>query len=187
MQLLAHNLGGRVEPAAHEYGHAELSITAPQAPLLAGLPPQVHVWMSHGDHVAELPPGFVGFGAVRPHDGGYWRLHPAPLSRAVPPRGPAHATGKRAPAQLVVGICGCQADWTPARFIEDTVDDLRACIGDGLVICGLSGGVDSAVAATLLHRAVGERLTSIFVDHGLLARARLPRSKRLLGSAWART
>ena len=181
MQLLAHHLGGRVEPAVREYGHAELSISEPQAPLLAGMPPQMHVWMSHGDHVAELPPGFVPLARSGPTTAAMGDLARHLYGVQFHPEVRHTPQGRELLRNFVLGICGCQADWTPARFIEDTVGDLQACIGDGLVICGLSGGVDSAVAATLLHRAVGERLTSIFVDHGLLREGEAAQVKETFG------
>ncbi|HEX9117875.1 MAG TPA: glutamine-hydrolyzing GMP synthase, partial [Anaerolineae bacterium] len=169
MQLLAFNLGGQVDPAARrEYGHAEIEIVAPQTPLLAGLPQCMPAWMSHGDHVTELPATFTplartassvaAMGDVQGHIYGV-QFHPEVQHTPQ---------GKELLANFVLEICGCRPDWTPANFIEETVADLRARIGEGSVICGLSGGVDSAVAAGLLHRAIGDRLTCIFVDHGLL-------------------
>ena len=169
MQLLAINLGGQVDPAARrEYGHAELQILATEAPLLANLPARLPVWMSHGDHVTELPATFsplaqspssiAAVGDVTRHLYGV-QFHPEVQHTPQ---------GLILLGNFVLDICGCRPDWTPANFIEETVANLQAQVGDGYVICGLSGGVDSAVAASLLQRAIGDRLTCIFVDHGLL-------------------
>ncbi len=169
MQLLAHNLGGRVDPAARrEYGHAELRVSHEGAPLLQGLPESVSVWMSHGDHITDLPPTFTPLGetanavAVMGDVGsGRYGVQFHPEVQHTP-------QGRDLLRNFAVSICGCRADWTPINFIEETVASIRAYVGDGRVICGLSGGVDSAVAASLIHRAVGDQLTCIFVDHGLL-------------------
>jgi len=169
MQLLAHNLGGRVDPAARrEYGHAKVMIVAEDAPLLCGLPGEMSVWMSHGDHVADLPPTFAPL-ALTPSSvavmgdvaRGIYGVQFHPEVQHTP-------QGKDLLHNFALDICGCRPDWTPANFITESVEAIQAQVGDGRVVCGLSGGVDSAVAATLLHRAVGERLSCIFVDHGLL-------------------
>jgi GMP synthase (glutamine-hydrolysing) len=169
MQLLAHNLGGRVDPAARrEYGHALLDVANAQSGLLAGLPDEVQVWMSHGDHVSELPPGFEvlartssSMAAIGDTPRQLYGVQFHPEVRHTP-QGPALLRN------FAVEICGCQTDWTPAGFIEESVSAIREQVGEGHVICGLSGGVDSAVAASLLQRALADRLTCIFVDHGLL-------------------
>ncbi len=169
MQLLAHELGGRVDPSARrEYGHAELTVIRPDVPLLRGLPSSFPVWMSHGDRVTELPPSF-GPMAVTPSSvavmgdagrGVYGvQFHPEVQHTAH---------GRDILRNFVVDVCGCEPDWTPSNFIEETVQAIREQVGDGHVVCGLSGGVDSAVTATLVHRAVGDRLTCVFVDHGFL-------------------
>src|SRR5690606_13534030 len=127
------------------------------------------VWMSHGDRVESLPPGFrplahsenSPYAAAADEARGYYavQFHPEV----------AHSTqGSRVLANFVHHICGCRPDWTPANFIEEQVAAIRAQVGDGRVVLGLSGGVDSAVVAALVHRAVGDQLTCIFVDHGLL-------------------
>jgi GMP synthase (glutamine-hydrolysing) len=172
MQLLAQNLGGRVDPAVRrEYGHADLEIVSPGTPLLAGLPPKVHVWMSHGDHVAELPPTFAplalspssvaAMGDANRHIYGV-QFHPEVQHTPQ---------GREMLHNFVLDICGCRPDWTPANFIQETIAGIKAHVGDGYVICGLSGGVDSSVAASLISQAIGNRLTCIFVDHGLLREA----------------
>jgi GMP synthase (glutamine-hydrolysing) len=180
MQLLARALGGAVDPAAHrEYGPAEIALTDAPNPLLTNLQSAIcnlplAVWMSHGDHVTTLPPGFAALAISN--------LQP-PTSNTIAAMGDVAAgiygvqfhpevqhtpQGRAILRNFAVDICGCHPDWTPAHFIAEAIEAIRAQVGEGRVICGLSGGVDSAVAATLLHRAVGDRLTCIFVDHGLL-------------------
>ncbi|GIV75715.1 glutamine-hydrolyzing GMP synthase [Litorilinea aerophila] len=175
LQLLAHTLGGRVSPSRErEYGPATLTVAGGEAgtrsPLFAGLPSTLQVWMSHGDRVEQLPPGFVAIGrsdnspfAAIAHEGRrIYGLQFHPEVRHTP-QGMAILTN------FVKGICGCTGDWTPGNFIQETVAQIQERVGpEGHVICGLSGGVDSAVAATLVHRAIGDRLTCVFVDHGLL-------------------
>ena len=170
LQLLAHALGGRVAPSAkREYGAAEIEATG-ETPLFGGQPRQQQVWMSHGDRVERLPAGFETVArsgnspcaAIANEDRSLYGLqfHPEVV----------HTPNGFALLQNFVGrICGCAGDWTSGHFIEESVAEIRARVGPhDRVICGLSGGVDSAVAAALVHRAVGERLTCIFVDHGLL-------------------
>ena len=170
MQLLALALGGRVDPAARrEYGHADVVIVAEDAPLLADLPEEMSVWMSHGDHVVDLPPTFTPL-AITPTSvaamgdvaRGIYGVQFHPEVQHTP-------QGHDLLRNFALDICDCRPDWTPANFIQEAVARIQAQVGeDGHVVCGLSGGVDSSVAATLLQRAVGDRLTCIFVDHGLL-------------------
>ncbi len=168
LQFIAHHLGGRVDPAANrEYGHASVEITK-ATPLFAGLPATLEVWMSHGDHAAVLPAGFELIAETENAVAGIadearriWavQFHPEV----------AHTRdGTELLRNFVLGICGATADWTPEHFIQTTVDRVRAQVGDGHAICGLSGGVDSSVAAVLVARAIGDRLTCIFVDNGVL-------------------
>jgi GMP synthase (glutamine-hydrolysing) len=170
MQLLALNLGGQVDASSkREYGRAELTIIAPEVPLLKGLPlPQITVWMSHGDRVTHLPPSFSALAvtgsavaAMGNPEADIYGLQFHPEVQHTP-------QGAEILRNFVVDICGCRPDWTPVSFIEEVVAHIRDQVGAGSVICGLSGGVDSAVTATLIHRAIGDRLTCIFVDHGLL-------------------
>jgi GMP synthase (glutamine-hydrolysing) len=170
MQLLALSLGGQVDASARrEYGRAELTIISSDVPLLQGLPlPQITVWMSHGDRVTHLPPSFTALAltgsavaAMGNPEAGLYGVQFHPEVQHTP-------QGGEILRNFVVDICGCRPDWTPVNFIEETIAHIRQQVGAGFVICGLSGGVDSAVTAMLLHRAIGDRLTCIFVDHGLL-------------------
>ena len=175
MQLLAHNLGGKVDPAARrEYGLAQLELTDAPNPLLANLQPAtgsrqpIQVWMSHGDHVTNLPASFAPLGrtpsavaAMGDVARGLYGVQFHPEVQHTP-------QGPEILRNFAVDICRCKPDWTPANFIAETVAEIRDRVGDGSVVCGLSGGVDSVVTAALIHRAVGDRLTCIFVDHGLL-------------------
>ncbi|HXF51910.1 MAG TPA: glutamine-hydrolyzing GMP synthase [Dehalococcoidia bacterium] len=171
MQLLAHQLGGRVAPSdRREYGHAVVHQGDPPSPLFEGLPASMPVWMSHGDRIVELPPGFRSIAysdnspvAAMANDRGLVGIQFHPEVVHTP-------QGKQIIDNFLKGICGLRGDWTPGNFISDTINAIRAQVGDGRVICALSGGVDSAVAATLVHRAVGDQLTCIFVDNGLLRR-----------------
>jgi GMP synthase (glutamine-hydrolysing) len=176
-QLMALELGGDVLPTAkREYGPATVTITSDDG-LFTGLDRDQPVWMSHGDSITRLPEGFRSTaqtdstpfaGLVDPSRNLYGiQFHPEVVHT---PR------GRDVLRNFVVGIAGARPTWTPANFIESTVAEIRARVdgharevgSDGLVICALSGGVDSAVAAALVHRAVGDRLTCIYVDHGLM-------------------
>ncbi len=186
LQLLAHHLGGLVEKADdREYGRALLKIERDD-PLFANLEGGVErvVWMSHGDRVLRLPEGFETlatsdgspFAAVRHRDRPLWgvQFHPEV----------AHTDGGSAMlANFALGICAARPGWSMDSFIEDAIERIRAQIGAGRVICGLSGGVDSSVAAALVHRAVGDRLTCIFVDNGLLRAGERAEVERLFRDA----
>jgi len=171
LQLLVKRLGGRVESADdREYGRAHLKLEREDRLFDGVVGDSEHVvWMSHGDRVLELPEGFEviassghsPFAAVRSCDAPIWGLQFHPEV--------AHTDGGlRMLENFVKGICGCEASWTMDAFIDDSVAAIQAQVGEGSVICGLSGGVDSSVAAALVHRAVGDQLTCIFVDHGLM-------------------
>ncbi len=175
LQLLAHALGGLVSSsAAREYGHATVEVTGhltgDDNPLFAGLPVAFQVWMSHGDRVDRLPDGFLAVAhsdnsplAAIAHEARRiygLQFHPEVVHT---PHGGALLEN------FVKRVCGCVGDRTPGNFIDETVASVRGQVGEnGHVICGLSGGVDSAVAAALVHRAIGDRLACVFVDHGLL-------------------
>jgi GMP synthase (glutamine-hydrolysing) len=172
MQLLAHRLGGQVAGSQkREYGPANVNVDAPDNPLFNGLDlaQPLSVWMSHGDKVERLPDGFrplahtdhSPFAAAADLTRHYYGVQFHPEVVHTP-------QGARLIGNFVREICGCTADWTPANFIEEQVAAIREQVGDGRVLLGLSGGVDSAVAAALIHRAIGDQLTCVFVDHGLL-------------------
>jgi GMP synthase (glutamine-hydrolysing) len=170
MQLLAHNLGGKVEPAQRrEYGPALLQVTDLDSPLFAGLPFSLPVWMSHGDRIEKLPPGFKVIAqtenspvAAMSHLGR--RLYGLQFHPEV-----VHTPqGSEIIRNFLYRICNVAPTWTPARFVTQSVEAIREQVGRGQVLCALSGGVDSAVTATLVHRAVQDQLTCIFVDHGML-------------------
>ncbi len=178
MQLLAHHLGGQVAGSRkREYGPAQLRVKSSDDPLFrnwradeaeSGNDP-ARVWMSHGDKVNALPPGFhplaytegSPFAAAVDSAGLYYGVQFHPEVKHT-------AQGDLLLRNFVVNICGCRPDWTPANFIEEQVAAVRAQVGAGRVVLGLSGGVDSAVAAALIQRAIGDQLACIFVDHGLL-------------------
>jgi GMP synthase (glutamine-hydrolysing) len=169
MQLVAANLGGRVDRAAlHEYGMATLTVVAEEDPLLAGLPMEMPVWMSHGDHVLDLPPSFSPLGITEASVAVMGDPARHIYGVQFHPEVQHTPHGKPLLSNFVLDICGCRPDWTAANLIEESVKAIQKQVGEGCVICGLSGGVDSAVAASLVHRAIGDRLTCIFVDHGLL-------------------
>ena len=161
-----------------EFGRTQATIETPGT-LLKDLPDSLRVWMSHGDAVAAVPAGFTALAssegapiaafedAGRGFAGVQW--HPEVLHTQA---------GQKVLEQFLFDIAGCTPDWTPASIVEDSVQAVREQVGDKQVICGLSGGVDSAVAAALVQRAVGSHLTCVFVDHGLLPRSPGPRCAR---------
>lgn len=170
MQLLAQELGGLVAPAERrEYGPVELHITDPTSPLFAELPLSQVVWMSHGDRIEELPPGFVAlaytenspFAAMGDDRRRLYGLQFHPEVAHTP-------YGGEIIGNFLYQVCGCPGTWTPGSFIEESIRGIREQVGEGRVLCALSGGIDSMVTAALVGRAVGKRLVSIFVDHGLL-------------------
>jgi GMP synthase (glutamine-hydrolysing) len=171
MFAIAYHLGGQVTRGTkREYGHTILHISAEDCPLFAGLPSSLPVWMSHGDQVIELPLGFKTLAytenspfAVIGNDSRIYGLqfHPEVVHTA---------DGKTIFQNFVLQICGCQGNWTPANFVTENIDKIKKQVGGGRVVCALSGGVDSAVTATLIDRAIGNKLTCIFINNGLLRR-----------------
>jgi GMP synthase (glutamine-hydrolysing) len=171
MQLLAYHLAGQVDPGPErEYGPAEIEIIDPQAPLFKNVSPAgrtLSVWMSHGDRVTRLPSGFQilarsqnsPYAAIGDPARGLYGLQFHPEVTHTP-------QGKELLHAFLYQVCGCRGGWTAGNFIDQSITEIRAQIGSGKVICGLSGGVDSSVAAALLHRAVGDQLTCIFVNNG---------------------
>ena len=169
LQWLAHHLGGKVEAAdRHEYGPAELE-TQNESQLLAGLPPRSKIWNSHGDHITAPPPGFRVVGttsnAIAAVEDTERKIYAVQFHPEV--RHTVH--GEAILRNFVLDIAKAKQDWDPHSFVERTVASIRAQVGpDRHAVCALSGGVDSSVAATLVHRAIGDRLTSVFVDNGVL-------------------
>jgi len=170
MQVITHQLGGRVEPGTRrEYGSAVVNRSDLESPLFANIPFSMQVWMSHGDRVAELPPGFKSLAysensatAIVGNGSGIFGLQFHPEVVHTP-------DGKTLIENFLYHICGCRGTWTPTNFAQEAVKRIRDQVGEGeKVLCALSGGVDSAVTATLVHRAVGDQLTCIFVNNGLL-------------------
>jgi GMP synthase (glutamine-hydrolysing) len=169
MQLLVHELGGRVEQAeVGEFGRSDLTVSEPGV-LLAGMPREQTCWMSHRDTVFEPPPGFTALAsstaspvaAVEDTERGIYgiQFHPEVVHTPY---------GQEILTRFLTDVCGCERSWSPASIAEEQIARIRAQVGDGRVICGLSGGVDSSVAALLVHRAVSDQLTCVFVDHGLM-------------------
>ena len=169
MQLLVHELGGRVEQAeVGEFGRSDLSVFEPGV-LLAGMPSEQTCWMSHRDTVFEAPAGFTALAsstaspvaAVEDTERGIYgiQFHPEVVHTPY---------GQEILTRFLSDVCGCERTWSPASIAEEQIARIRKQVGDGRVICGLSGGVDSSVAALLVHRALGDQLTCVFVDHGLM-------------------
>ncbi len=168
LHFIVHHLGGKVVPADNrEYGHAEVEILA-ENQLFRGLPQSINVWMSHGDEAERLPEGFTrtaqtsnALAGIANEAAGIWavQFHPEV----------AHTKqGMELLKNFCLNICHAEPNWTPEHFIQTTVEKVRAQVGNGHAICGLSGGVDSSVAAVLVAKAIGDRLTCIFVNNGVL-------------------
>jgi len=171
MQAITHQLGGKVVSGTRqEYGHAVIHLSSTDSPLFADMPTDFPVWMSHGDLIEAMPPGFQVLAytenspvAAMGNDKGIYALQFHPEVAHTP-------LGKTIIRNFLYKVCGCKGNWTPGNFISESVENVRQQVGSGRVICALSGGVDSAVVATLIERAIGDQLTCIFVDTGLLRR-----------------
>jgi GMP synthase (glutamine-hydrolysing) len=169
LHFIVHHMGGKVRSATkREYGHAEVTIEDAATALFAGLPPTLAVWMSHGDEALELPAGFHriavtsnALAGIANEERRIWAVQFHPEVHHTP-------LGPQLIKNFLFEICGARGDWTPAHFIESTVASIRTKVGKDHVICGLSGGVDSSVAAMLVHKAIGSQLTCIFVNNGVL-------------------
>lgn len=175
MQIGCKLLGGDVRPApAREFGRTTLHVGVATAgaepnPLFAGLPAETVVWMSHGDQVRDPGPDFVPLAATGTCANAAVRHKSRPFFGVQFHPEVTHTAGGAAMLRnFVRGVCGCRGDWTMGEFVAESVRRVQARVGDARVVCGLSGGVDSAVAAALIHKAIGDRLTCIFVDNGLL-------------------
>ena len=169
-QYLAYKYGGDVNASiAREYGRAMLDVVMPDSPLMKGVSPHSQVWMSHGDTIARLPEGAEVIASTADVENAAYHIK-GENTYAVQfhPEVYHTAEGSRMLANFAYEVCGCKGDWTPASFIDTTIAELRKKLGDDKVILGLSGGVDSTVAAVLLNRAIGHNLTCIFVNNGLL-------------------
>ncbi len=169
-QYLAHHCGGQVEgSAAREYGRAILHVVRPDSPLMRGVSPHSQVWMSHGDTISRLPAGAEVIASTQDVPNAAFQFTGEPTWAVQFHPEVFHTDeGSRILSNFALDICGLSGDWTPASFVESTVADLRARLGNDKVILGLSGGVDSTVAGVLLDRAIGHNLTCIFVNNGLL-------------------
>ena len=169
LHYMTQKLGGRVVPGdKREYGHAQVDLLHAQSALFKGLKGPLSVWMSHGDRAEHLPPGFEvvassenALAAMQNSDKRYWAVQFHPEVHHTP-------QGAAILRNFIFDICGLLPNWTPQLFIHETVARVREQVGNGRVICGLSGGVDSSVAAELVHRAIGDQLTCIFVNNGVL-------------------
>ena len=180
MQVITKQLGGQVAPGTkREYGHAIMHLSDLDSPLFTDLPSSTPVWMSHADKIEGMPPGFTALAytenspiAVMGNGEGIFGLQFHPEVAHTP-------EGKTILKNFVYRICGCKGDWTMGNFIDDSLSKIKKQVGKGKVICALSGGVDSAVVATLIHQAIGDQLTCIFVNNGLLRREEVERTFNL--------
>ena len=168
-QLLAHQGGGSVQASGHrEYGRAHMT-SVKESPLLKGLSATGQVWMSHGDTIMELPSEYELIGSTETVRVAAFAHVSKPIFGIQFHPEVTHSTeGSILIKNFIVGICGCAQTWTSDSFVDRTVSELQAKLGNDKVVLGLSGGVDSSVAAVLLHRAIGKNLYCIFVDNGLL-------------------
>lgn len=169
-QYMAHIAGGTILPSEiREYGRANLNSVDMESKLLQGISPGSQVWMSHGDTILDLPSNFkVICSTDNVHNAGYKIEEEETYAIQFHPEVTHSLDGIKLLKNFVVDICGCVQDWTPDSFVETTISNLKKELGDDKVVLGLSGGVDSSVAAILLHRAIGKNLNCIFVDNGLL-------------------
>ena len=183
MQVMGHLLNGKVAHGQkREYGRAELDFTVPSCPLFTNLEPKQTVWMSHGDKLTELPRGFEAiarsnnspFAAMECRERNLYGLQFHPEVVHTP-------HGREVLKNFMFRVCGCQGLWTMASFIERSVKEMRAAVGKDRVILGLSGGVDSSVAAALIHKAIGDQLSPIFVNNGLLRKGEAESVERVFG------
>jgi GMP synthase (glutamine-hydrolysing) len=177
MQVITKQLGGQVTPGTkREYGHAVMHLSQPDSPLFMGLPESTPVWMSHGDKIEAMPPGFKALAytensplAVIGNGQNIFGLQFHPEVAHTP-------EGKAILHNFIYHVCGCRGNWTMGNFVSESIDRIREQVRGGKVINALSGGVDSSVVASLIHRAIGDQLTCIFVNNGLLRREEADRT-----------
>ena len=180
MQVITKQLGGQVAPGTkQEYGYATLHLGDVDSPLFTGLDSSIPVWMSHGDRIEEMPPGFTALAytenspvAVMGNGAGIFGIQFHPEVAHTP-------QGKTILENFIYRVCGCQGNWTIGNFINESISRIQKQVGTGKVINALSGGVDSAVVASLIHRAIGDQLTCIFVNNGLLRREEVERTSNV--------
>ncbi|MGI8917447.1 MAG: glutamine-hydrolyzing GMP synthase [Pyrinomonadaceae bacterium] len=170
LQVLAFDMGGEVKPSpSREFGYARLKVTQNSSPLFRGLPNEMDVWMSHGDHVTAVPDGFTVTAVTDDALNAMEDLRRGIFGVQFHPEVAHTPLGAQVLRNFLFNVCGCRGDWSPAAVIEDQVARIQSEVGaEGLVVSGLSGGVDSTVASALVQRALGNRQTCIFVDNGLL-------------------
>lgn len=180
MQLMSHKLGGKVSQAmTKEYGKTMLTVAKDSDPLYKGFPQEIQVWMSHGDFVEEPPAGFdiTGSTAHTPvasianDDKKLYGVQYHPEVVHTP-------QGKEILKHFLYDVCGCQGTWNMGSFVEQSIKEIRELVGDRKVLCALSGGVDSSVAAVLVHRAIGDQLTCVYVDHGFMRKGETEQIKK---------
>jgi GMP synthase (glutamine-hydrolysing) len=177
LQAITHQLGGRVTPSTkREYGHTVLHISDRDSPLFAGLNEAITVWMSHGDSIEQMPPGFKAIAhtentplAAIANDKNLYGIQFHPEVVHTP-------QGKEIIRNFALNVCKCKGNWTIGNYIDESITSIKAQVGGGKVIAALSGGVDSAVVATLIHKAIGNQLTCIYVNNGLLRREEVERT-----------
>ncbi len=173
-QLTAHQLGGKVSKTLkREYGKARLNVADQNDPIFKGISASSQVWMSHGDSIEVLPDTFEAIATTDDIPVAAFRSRPGTFDHPYycfqfHPEVTHSVEGMEMLRNFVVHVAGCHCDWTPAAYIEETIADIKSKVGDGKVLMGLSGGVDSTVAASLIHQAIGDRLTCVFLDNGLL-------------------
>ncbi|RPJ60342.1 MAG: glutamine-hydrolyzing GMP synthase, partial [Dehalococcoidia bacterium] len=177
MQTIAHQLGGNVAPGdRREYGQAVLHVSEDNSPLFYGLEDSLTVWMSHGDNVLDMPPGFRSSAYTENSPNAVITDGSKIFGLQFHPEVVHTPQGISIVKNFLHRVCGCHGTWTPGSFIHESIDAIKKQVGGGKVICALSGGVDSAVAAKLIHAAIGDQLTCIFVNNGLLRREEAERA-----------
>ncbi|KJS20815.1 MAG: GMP synthase [Clostridiaceae bacterium BRH_c20a] len=182
MQLITYFLGGKVEKTnLREYGKANMEADTSDK-LFTGLSLEQLCWMSHGDYISEVPAGFKSIGKTEHTPfAAFSNLEKELYGVQFHPEVKHTANGQKMLENFLFAICGCKADWTMGSFIDDEVEAIRRKVGNKKVICGLSGGIDSSVAAILVHKAIGENLTCIFVDHGFMRKNEPQQVKEIFG------